>query len=464
MTATGQKKLRLRIVQRIYFAGLVQFATVAACIVALSREMQPPHFLVDAVRYVASSLTSQSDSPDALNDAVARVHATLHWSVAVYGDTDELLASAGPVVLPAPSSLATGTQRAFGPAAGPGSVPITLHGGKTGHLVYQLPPPPAVPGLGTTALLVLVVVGVSSWLTARSLGAPFARLVATTNAFGSGDLAARVRMKRSDELGDVANAFDDMADRVTHSIRAERELLANISHELRTPLQRIHIALDLASEGDAATARDSLGEISEDLRELERLVDDVLQAARLALIDGATRSSAVPPARVERIELRGLLEKAAARFRAAHPERALQMVGDEDVVVSGDPLLLRRTIDNLLENAHKYTTDPALPVALSFEADAADAVVIEVRDRGVGISEADLERVFEPFFRADRSRARASGGLGLGLALSRRIVEAHRGRLTLVSAVGYGTTARIELPRVTNDRCAEPPPDSTMTG
>ncbi len=140
------------------------------------------------------------------------------------------------------------------------------------------------------------------------------------------------------------------------------------------------------------------------------------------------------------------------------------MVGDEDVVVSGDPLLLRRTIDNLLENAHKYTTDPALPVALSFEADAADAVVIEVRDRGVGISEADLERVFEPFFRADRSRARASGGLGLGLALSRRIVEAHRGRLTLVSAVGYGTTARIELPRVTNDRCAEPPPDSTMTG
>ncbi|MDP9150068.1 MAG: HAMP domain-containing histidine kinase, partial [Myxococcota bacterium] len=241
---------------------------------------------------------------------------------------------------------------------------------------------------------------------------------------------------------------------------AERELLANISHELRTPLQRIHIALDIASEGDAAAARDSLGEISEDLRELERLVDDVLQAARLALTGEATRSSAVPPVRSERIELRGLLDKAAARFRAAHPERALQTAGDEDIVVSGDPLLLRRTIDNLLENAHQYTTDPALPVALSFQAASAGAVVIEVRDRGIGISAADLERVFEPFFRADRSRARASGGLGLGLALSRRIVEAHRGQLTLVSTVGYGTTARIELPRSIEDAEESPPIDS----
>ncbi len=450
--AVMPKKLRLRIVQRIYFAGLVQFATVAVCIVVLSRQMQPPLFLVDTVRYVAANLAAESDTPENLKDAVGRAHASLDWPLAVYDDTDTLLAASGPETLPAPSSVpSAGAAQTFGPGASAGSLPLALHSGKTGHLVYRVPPPPSVPGLGTTALLVLVVVGVSSWLTARSLGAPFARLVATTNAFGNGDLAARVRMKRSDELGDVANAFDDMADRMTHSIRAERELLANISHELRTPLQRIHIALDLASEGDAVTVRDSLGEISEDLRELERLVDDVLQAARLALTDGATRPSAVPPVRTERIELRDLLDKAAARFRAAHPERALQTVGDESIVVSGDPLALRRAIDNLLENAHKYTTDPALPVALSFQAASAEAVVIEVRDWGIGISAADLERVFEPFFRADRSRTRASGGLGLGLALSRRIVEAHSGRLTLVSVVGYGTTARIELPRPMED-------------
>jgi signal transduction histidine kinase len=113
-----------------------------------------------------------------------------------------------------------------------------------------------------------------------------------------------------------------MADRMTSAIRTERELLANISHELRTPLQRIRLALDIAAEGGAETAGDSLTEISEDLVELEALVNDVLSTTRLSLQERGP-TSAVPPLRHEPIEARGLLEKAASRFRGAHPARHL---------------------------------------------------------------------------------------------------------------------------------------------
>jgi signal transduction histidine kinase len=295
-------------------------------------------------------------------------------------------------------------------------------------------------------MLVLVVVGVSSWLTARSLAKPLGKLAATATSFGAGELSARVGLSRSDELGDVAKAFDEMAERVTQSIRAERELLANVSHELRTPLQRIRIALDLAAEGDASTARESLREITEDLVELERIVDDVLTATRLSLREGA-RAGAIPPLRREPVELPALLAKAAGRFRGAHPERRLEVASPpgNGPALEGDAVLLRRVVDNLLDNAHKYTEDPSRPIRLSCHV-TGEQIVVEVVDEGIGIAKADLERVFEPFFRVDRSRTRATGGLGLGLVLSRRIVEAHHGTLTLESEPGKGTTARIELP------------------
>jgi signal transduction histidine kinase len=424
------KLLRARLVQRIYFVGMLQFVIVAAAIVVLSR--QPgPSLLADTVSYIDDTLSAESDSEESLKKAVERVATDLHWSLAVYDDRGGLVASAGPPI----------------PLSGM-SVPLSLHGRHAGHVVYMpsAPVPPGPGGLGFTAMLVLFVVGVSSWLTARSLAKPLGKLGAAATSFGSGDLSARVGLSRSDELGDVARAFDDMAERVTQSIRAERELLANVSHELRTPLQRIRIALDLAAEGDAATARESLGDITEDLVELERIVDDVLTATRLSLREGAT-AGAIPPIRREPADIVALLDKAAARFRGAHPERRLDVAVSESSAptIEGDAVLLRRVVDNLLDNAHKYAEDPTKPIRLSCYAHD-DRIVVEVADEGVGISKEDLARVFEPFFRVDRSRARATGGYGLGLVLSRRIIEAHGGTLTLTSEPGKGTTARIELP------------------
>lgn len=305
-------------------------------------------------------------------------------------------------------------------------------------------PPPGDLGTKVLLLAVLVVV-ITGWLLARSVTVPLARLSAATRAFGAGDRTARTGVVRRDELGQVATTFDEMADRVTQLLRAEKELLANVSHELRTPLARIRVALDLAAEGDADTLQESLADIAVDLAELERLIADVLTAARLDLDDGPG-SSGLPPLRRQPIAATELLAQAAGRFRAANPGRALEVEEADDLpTIDVDAVLVRRVIDNLLDNAHQYSPDPAAPIVLRASR-GEGALTLVVEDRGVGIAADDLPRLFRPFYRADRSRTRATGGLGLGLALARRIVEAHGGSVALTSRLGEGTTVTVTLP------------------
>jgi signal transduction histidine kinase len=142
------------------------------------------------------------------------------------------------------------------------------------------------------------------------------------------------------------------------------------------------------------------------------------------------------------VEVSALLTACAERFRARHPERLLELSMPGPVTLEGDPALLSRAVDNLLDNARKYSEG-----VVTLAARANEAVEVSVTDHGEGMSEADLSRAFTPFFRADPSRTRDTGGVGLGLSLTRRIAEAHGGRVTLESVKGQGTTARLLLPR-----------------
>jgi len=108
-------------------------------------------------------------------------------------------------------------------------------------------------------------------------------------------------------------------------------------------------------------------------------------------------------------------------------------------------VLLRRVIDNLLENAHKYTPDIDSPIQLAVRRDAGE-LILEVADRGIGIPADDLPRIFTAFFRGERSRSRETGGVGLGLTLARRIVEAHGGTIDATSTPNVGTTVRVAIP------------------
>jgi signal transduction histidine kinase len=375
----------------------------------------------------------------ALQAELSRLSQSSEWAIAVYDSAQQLIAHTDqmPKTMPHEEPRPRGTRTST----------VRFPDGSAGKVVFSIPRPPQPPRPWFPIALVLIVCGVTAWLIARSIARPLASLRDVVAQLGAGQLTARAQLDRKDEFGDLARAFNDMAQRIAALMGAEKELIANVSHELRTPLARIQVALDLAAEGDAASARESLDEIAEDLAELERIVDDVLMSARLALSDGGPATGALPPVRVEEVDVESLMERAIARFRTAHPARPLELrLGSVIPNSRADAVLLRRVIDNLLDNADKYTEDPTSAIELSAHRAGAE-IVIEVRDRGMGIPPEDVERVFEPFFRGDRSRTRgARGGYGLGLALARRIVEAHAGKLQLLPRPGGGTVARIELP------------------
>jgi two-component system, OmpR family, sensor kinase len=319
--------------------------------------------------------------------------------------------------------------------------PPPLHGWAVLDIRPPMPPPWQ---LAAVAGLVLATLGISSALLARSISRPLGTLSAAATRLGTGDLDARAALDRDDELGEVGRAFDGMADRVVGLLRSEKALLAGVSHELRTPLARIRVALEIAEEGDVATARASLADITDDLGELERLVDELLTAARLELGQSAPGAPTLRPATVEAA---ALVATASERFLAIHPQHRLEAAAaDSAGRLEADPGLIARVLNNLLDNAAKYSAPSAGWVRLGVEGSARE-VTFTVEDQGAGIAPEDLPHVFTPFFRADPSRSRRTGGFGLGLSLARSIAEAHGGSLALASEPGRGTRAVLVLPR-----------------
>jgi signal transduction histidine kinase len=322
------------------------------------------------------------------------------------------------------------------------AVPFTVHGAEGVILLRLTAPKPSAWILVITFLAGVVIIALGTGLTARWLGRPIAQLTSTAQALGAGDLTARANLNRQDELGTLGQTFDDMAVRIAQLLRSEKELLANVAHELRTPLARIRVAVDIASEGDAAAARASLGEIAVDLPELEALVDDVLTTTRLAFDDSSPAHFVLRRTTTSPVDIANV---AATRCRSRWPSRQLNVtIADALPELFVDDKLVRRVIDNLLDNAHKYSPDVQQPIDLAVSGHA-NEVRFAVTDRGSGIPAEDLQRVFDPFYRGEKSRVRSAGGVGLGLTLAKRIVDAHGGTLTLQSEHGKGTVATLIL-------------------
>ncbi len=451
-------KRRHRLALRIY---LVTAAALLAVMLALyvlgTVVLRPPQHggpFTEMARYAASKIAERWSSAEAVNREVGTVRREMNVAATAYR-WDGTLVAAGTTGPPAPLS---GTERdelarsriiERGTCSREQCQLAFAVSGPDGPLGYVLlenadrhgPPPPF--GTILTALLI-VALGIAAALIGRSIARPLERLAQTAQALGAGDLQARTGLARRDELGAVAKAFDDMAGRVEKLVLGQTELLANVAHELRTPLARIRIALELAESGDAAVARESLDEIAQDLSELEGLVNDILASARMDLAKGSEMSGA-PPLHVAVLEIAQVVIGAADRLRHRHPTRRVEVELERDLpAIRGDAVLLRRALDNLLDNARKYSRPGTLIRVRA--ARRGPGVVIEVIDSGEGIPPEDLARLFTPFFRGDKSRTRATGGVGLGLSIARRIVEAHGGTLVAESTQAVGTTMTVALP------------------
>ena len=292
------------------------------------------------------------------------------------------------------------------------------------------------PEIHLTALSVLIVL---AYFFARRITSPVTRLRDVVERFGKGDLRARFGSKRPDEIGDLARAFDQMADQIETLLAAERRLLLDISHELRSPLARVSVALELA-RSEPGEAR-HLDRIDKEANRLNSLVGELLQVTR-AEGDAARM-------RRENIALHdlidSLLEDASVEARAR--ECRVEWSVREACVVSADPELLRRAIENVIRNAIRFApSDTAVEVALRCGPAGA---TVEVRDFGPGVPHEHLQRIFDAFYRVDTDRNRASGGTGLGLAIARRAVELNAGMIRAENA-DPGLRVMIRVPAISS--------------
>jgi signal transduction histidine kinase len=283
--------------------------------------------------------------------------------------------------------------------------------------------------------LVFVAIALLCWLLAVSLASPLRALARTVDRFGRGDLSARVRSRRRDEIGNLARAFDDMAERIETLLTAERRLLQDISHELRTPLARLSFAAELsrtAEDRGAATAR-----LKKEISRLTDLVGALLQVTR---VEGDPSSRNLSDLPLDAF-LREVVDDCAVEAEARGCRVNLE--AQASLHFHGDRELLRRAMENIVRNAIRYAPE-GTPIEVKLGSDHDDAE-ISVRDYGPGVPETELPKIFKPFFRVDESRDSSTGGVGLGLAIAHRAVTVHHGTMTAKNAEP-GLLVSIELP------------------
>jgi signal transduction histidine kinase len=283
-------------------------------------------------------------------------------------------------------------------------------------------------------LLILVLVVLLCYALAYHLTAPLRRLQKALDHFGRGDLDARAHENRHDELGDLARAFDRMADRIQTLLAVERRLLLDISHELRSPLARLSVAVELARSGENALPLDR---IQKEADRLNALISQMLEVTR---IEGDVAQRKQEHVQID--QLVGTLVDDCS-IEAAAKDCSLSFAAPAHVAIDGDPELLRRAIENVVRNAIRHAPSGS-KIEIAVE-NGHGRVRVRVRDYGPGVPEQALPHLFDPFYRVDPDRNRGSGGVGLGLSIARRAVELHQGTLR-ASNVAPGLLVEIELP------------------
>ena len=289
-------------------------------------------------------------------------------------------------------------------------------------------------------LLLALAAGGGWWLAGKSL-APVAAMTARAQEIGARNLHERLPVRNpGDELGRLAMVLNDLIGRMQDAFDVQSRFVAEASHELRTPVAVIVGESELAlakADRPAEELRDALRVIKDESGRLRTAIEDLFLLTRA---DAGERL-----ARSEPVALAEILESAVRRAQPRAGGRTVSLVRGDDGTVLGDGELLRRVVDNLIDNAIKYSARGA-PVTVSCMREGADWA-IDVTDAGPGVPEAARPRLFERFYRADDARARTdAGGAGLGLAIARSVARAHGGDVTLHASAPDRCVFRLTLP------------------
>jgi two-component system sensor histidine kinase CpxA len=316
-------------------------------------------------------------------------------------------------------------------------------------LVAELPPtppfgPPPLRIIAKHLGIAIAISGLICFLLARYLASPIGSVRMAAQRIAEGDLEARTgrAAARRDEVGELARDFDHMAAQLESLFHAQNRLITDVSHELRSPLARLNVALELARQQSPPEVQAPLDRIDRETERLNAMVERLLTLSRL-------ESSRQTPQR-NAIALNELVGEtvADADYEARSRNCRVEVRRSTACTVLGSRDLLRSAIENVLRNAIHYTREnSAVEVALDCSgAGEQPKATIEVRDRGPGVPDNELENLFRPFYRLDRSRERQTGGVGLGLAIADRAVRLHGGSIRARNAEGGGLSVTIVLP------------------
>lgn len=289
-----------------------------------------------------------------------------------------------------------------------------------------------------TFALIFCFVGIFSY----QLTKPLRQMEKAAKAFGRGDFSIRVHVKSKDEIGELARAFNSMADSLAASEGMRRAFVANVSHELKTPMTTIAGFIDGILDGTIPHEREKyyLNIVTVEVKRLSRLVTSMLALSR---IDSGELKMVT-----KKFDISSTVLNTFLTFEQKIDERKINIIGLEDsqpIFIEGDPDMIHQVVYNLVENATKFTNNGG-DIKVSVEEEGSD-VWVSITNTGPGIPPEQIGFVFDRFYKTDKSRSHDKNGMGLGLYLVKTIIRLHGGEITAESVVDKYTTFRFRLPK-----------------
>jgi signal transduction histidine kinase len=283
-----------------------------------------------------------------------------------------------------------------------------------------------------TLLILVFITFVGAYFFIRDVLKPLKGLRQGVEKMGEGNLDVQVAVHRNDEFARLTEAFNDMARRIREMVKARDQLLIDVSHELRSPITRIKVALEFIP------ASEKKQKIHDDLSEMETMITEILETERLKNGHGKLD--------LKLHNMSGLLTEVKDSFGQRPPGIEMADIPAE-VYLQIDKERIKVVLQNLLENALKYSLPGSKPVEVLLE-EQEDKVILRITDDGIGIPEEELPYLYEPFYRVDRSRSKKTGGYGLGLSMCKRIMESHQGDIMTVNNPVRGVTVLLTFKRL----------------
>lgn len=377
----------------------------------------PPPEALEMVKRQASLLVEilPQQQPDDFS-AWKRFAQAMNWDLSIWQQERLIQAVQGP-----PPRLETVQDLEQGRPADGFYAAIPL--GERWLLVHPKPfmrgPPPVrhliLPYLMTSLILMILLIPF-----VQRIVKPFNHLLASIRQVSVGNYETPIRLKAGSEFEGLANEFNHMLGQIKKTLAEKQRLIADVSHELRSPLARLRLSLELIEKRGTVPEKYYHRAVSE-IEQLDALIDDLLDSSRLEL-----RAHFSPETTEINSYVQGLIDKNQVLFNDRGLEVRL-VKAEQAICCDIDRELIERIFNNLISNTLKYAQPPAkLKISLG---ESAGAVELRFRDNGPGVAEADLTKIFDPFYRTDDSRTRSTGGAGLGLSIVRKIVQLHRGEI-----------------------------------